>query len=1287
MSPESSTVPTEFVAQAFETTVTEAEENQLIETIDETVSNLRDQMDDETLESMLRAGSGSYLLRGSMTRDGLQPESFTQDAVIEPLLDTLGHEYSTEAGGLSGGQTQVADYTISLRDHSDIESTRLLIEAEPINKELDSREHGIGQVQDWLSQREFESDFGFATDGLRWVFVRYDPDSYTHNIIEEVDLQPVFLALFENQVGKRADPTDAIFDTDRDEVTRLIRTFEFGNFTSIAGDARQVIKEKKEEITDDFYDDYIRYVFGIVSDGEETSRSLVGDGIVKPEGATEDDTRLFAVELMNRLVFIKFLEDKALVQPNLLKTLKDTYEDGFYTGSFYEEFLQSLFYDVMNNKPDDRPEHVQNIDLFQNIPYLNGGLFRPTINGEEFDEEDFDVRNSVLFSIIDLLERYSFSARGAPTDLDPSILGNVFEKTINYITSGNEDTNKELGAYYTPSEITRFCAEETVRPALLDRFQTVLVEECDWPEHEAERFNSVYELIEGLPGHMSTIGPLLDEVDEFRVVDPGCGSGHFLTSVLEEITNIRKTLYQQNDAESYPDEYRLKKTTVLNNIYGVDLMGPAVEIAKLRCWLSVISELDTENVDDLASDDALALPNIAFNLREGNTLIGYTGFPETTDDGDYKIGAFSEDSVRDRYQDIIDEIEKHEQAIDSETAEKHRRRAFEKLRVAREELIDDIHGDFVEAGIEDITPEEVAEMRPFNWVLEFAEVYADGGFDVLVGNPPWDVLTVSRDDFFSRYDERFRTLTPNQKDERISQLLQDDTIKQAWEEYQTQMERQQDYFTDGTTFELQSPTVAGQTNTNENDLSALFLERVFSITRPDGYVAQVLPGNIFNGSATKDLRTHLLDETEILSLIEFENKGIFSGIDNRYRFGILTFKNSGRTEALRGIFQQRDVSVLDEKEERTIQIPRRVLESYSPEARIFPVVTSQREVDVLNEILKFPPVAEDMGSRWRAEAHRELILAYDDEYLIESNNPAGDYPVYGGAQFYQFCHNNSIFEDIDSPKFWSVDEDNPTQSAQHRVREKAFNRGALKRAIYDEFDGEDSSKSQKAFVNDLLEEHRGEPLSESDVRLDCDEYRIVFRDVTNSTNERTMIASVIPPDIVCLDSVRTVKPFEIDVDESVLNDSPLHSAYKRQFTDKELFAFAGLLNSVPFDFLLRTKVNTHIPKYKFEESQTPRLTEGDEWFGYIWERAAQLNCYGEEFEEMRDRLGGIEPVTDMEKRREVQAELDAAAFHAYGLDREQTKFVLDDFHQVENPRMMDDAYFEMVLEKYDDLAS
>ena len=989
---------------------------------------------------------------------------------------------------------------------------------------------------------------------------------------------------------------------------------------------------------------------------------------------------------MNRLLFIKFLEDKGVVEPDLLRTLAETYESGVYGGSFYEEFLKRLFYDVMNAKPDERSPNIRNIDLFERVPYLNGGLFRPTIggDGDDFSERDFDVRNSVLFDVIDLLEEYSFSAKGAPTDLDPSVLGNVFEKTVNYVTSDDADTNKELGAYYTPSEITRFCAEETIRPALLDRFERTLVEECDWPEHTVENFESVYELIEGLPGHWGTIGPLLDAVDDLRVVDPACGSGHFLTSVLEEIVSVRKALYARND--SYLHTYRLKKTTVLENIYGVDLMGPAVEIAKLRLWLSIIAELEREDLADLDDED-LALPNIVFNLRQGNSLIGYTGFPETTDDGEgYTLGRYDENSVRERYRGIIEEKKKYRQAIDTETAEHHRRRAFEKLREAREEVIDDIHADFVEAGSEGVTLDDVRAMEPFNWVLEFAEVYADGGFDAIVGNPPWDQLRPNREDFFSRYDERFRTYLPSEKNAKQQELLEDEGIAASWESYQERIEVQMRYFTDGPIYELQKPTVAGRKDPNENNLAGLFLERVFAIAGGNSYAAQVLPGVIFNGSFSKDIRMKMLRESRTNALVTFENKGIFGEIHNQYKFGIVSLEIPGKTETLTGIFRQRDVEILEQLEEYAIKIPERVLSEYSPEARSFPFVTNQREVDVLNRILAHPSLSEDIPGVWKVTPRRELDRARAADRFVESEDE-GDYPVYGGGNIYQFQYDSSVSDETESPSLWSVEEEvNPEKSAKHRVRERVFNSGTLKRSIYEEFGGYETSKSQKQFVNDLLEEHRGKQLNVRDVLPDFTEYRIVYRNITNSTNERTMIAAVLPKNVVCVHSLHIFPPYRISPNEESFGDDPLHGIYERAYTDRELFVITGLLNSVPFDFLMRTKIDMNLVRYKFTESQVPRLTAGDDWFEYIWRRAARLNYYGEAFAEMRDRLGGLNPATETAERRRLQAEIDAAAFHAYGLDREQTAFVLDDFHRVQNPRVMDEAYFESVLEFYDELA-
>lgn len=1279
------TTGTEFVETAFRTTVEDEDIEELAGDIDEIIKELRIRFErDGLLEDVLRRESAKNGIKSSFSETNQDPEPLTQEVVIEPLLRSL--DYGTwyrEIGDKSDERGNVADYSVPLEDYDAVDSSQLLIEAEPINKPLDSRGHGIDQVETWLSQREFETDFGFATDGIQWVLIRYDPDTYTHDRIEHVNLNDVFVSLFNNQTGKKKNPIDALSEAEKETLRALLRTFKRQNFLSIAGDARQIIKETQQSITDDFYDTYIQTVFGVRQGQERSDRSLIGDGVIAPDEATGDDTRLFAVKIMNRLIFLKFLEDKHIVKEDLLQEMKQTYDNGVYPDSLYETFVERLFFDVMNKNPEKRSDTLANIEMFEGIPYLNGGLFRPSLGEDrDIDERSFDIRDSVLKEIIDLLEQYEFSADGGPTDLDPSVLGNIFEKTINYLTSDPGDQNKKLGAFYTPSEITRFCAERTVRPALYDRLKPIAKEELNWPEETFDKYDTIYTLIEALPADMSVIGPMLNEIDEFRVVDPGMGSGHFLTSVLEEIVAVRKALYAQNN--NHPHEYRLKKTTVQNNIYGVDIVGPAVEIGKLRLWLSIISELTEEDVDGFNTGE-LALPNIAFNLRQGNSLIGYIGFPEESGNGEYTLGKFSEKSVRNRYEDIITEIRQYEDTI-GEISEEHRKRAFTLLESARDELIPKIKRDFHDAGVKSISNDEVKEMDPFNWVVEFAEVYGDGGFDVVVGNPPWDVLRTNRDDYFSRYDPSFRTRMPNDKDEKMEELLEDPDIEDGWEQYNREMQARADYFNDSQEYSLQSPTVDGKEVTSENELSALFLERVYNIARDDAYVSLILPNVIFTSSTAKDLRLELLNNASVESLLHFENHGIFSGLHDQYRFGILTFYNNDQTDELRGIFLEKSTDVIDEFEDRTVSIPRKVLTNYSPEAALFPQISSradtnpENEVGVLQRLLDHPSLDTHIDGAWNVSIHRELDRTYDADRFVESADD-GDYPVLGGKNIYQFVYDDSYL-DVEPPEFWSVDEQKSVEkSAKSRIREKEVRN--LKTALYNAFDG---TGSQKQFVNNLLEDARGTPLSEEDVLLDCTTPRIAFRDIGNTTNERTFIATVLPKGVVCHSKLRVLRPYKIEATNADLEENPLRSIYKQRFTNQEMFAALGLINSLPFDYLMRTKIDNTLVEYKVRESQVPRLTEGDDWFDYIWQRAARLNCYGDAFKSLRDNLG-ITPDTTHDQRKQSQAELDAAAMHAYGLSRSEAIHLIDNFGQVKSPRLMDDEYFELVVQKYDDLAS
>jgi len=364
------------------------------------------------------------------------------------------------------------------------------------------------------------------------------------------------------------------------------------------------------------------------------------------------------------------------------------------------------------------------------------------------------------------------------------------------------------------------------------------------------------------------------------------------------------------------------------------------------------------------------------------------------------------------------------------------------------------------------------------------------------------------------------------------------------------------YFTDGSHYELLSPEVKGKQVAAENNLSAIFLERTFTLAKDGGYVAQVLPNVIFNGSSMKDLRLKMINEGDVKSLIGFENKGIFEAIDDRFRFTVAVFCNGGYTEKLPCIFEQHDPKILRNIDERLTHMPRDLLIKYSHESQIIPLISSEQQLAAIKKILQHPRIGDEVDDSWFASLYmKELDRSTDSDRFVEDREE-GDYPIYEGKNMHQFTHNNLI--DILSPiSLWGVDEDDPEKSAKHRVRMKNFRSHnpeiSLKKAIYEEFDG---SGSQKGFVNSLLEENGRQELSEEDILLDCTEYRIATRRIANATNERSIIASVIPKDAVTVNSLCTIRPYKIDVSKDDLCNYPMHSAYERVFTAKELFVLS-----------------------------------------------------------------------------------------------------------------------------------
>jgi len=1052
-------------------------------------------------------------------------------------------------------------------------------------------------------------------------------------------------------------------------------------------DTKKVVKE--------FYDQF-----------EEIRAKMVQEvtGIPDDRGEAKQN---YAQTIFNRLIFLYFIQEKNLLDYNK-KYLREQHDEIVdEDGDVYEEFYKPLFFDKLAKKTS--------YDMkFGSLPYLNGGLFTRSEIEEEFPDvrlgDTSEKTNELYGEILDFLGDWNWYADERldivePKNLSPEVLGHIFEKTVN---------QKEMGAYYTPEEITHFMARNTIHPYILDRIN----EEFDKDYENIDEVFKIDEISQEEDEKDIKIGSIDDiERDEIehlyfevlkniKVLDPAVGSGAFLLAAQDilldiylssieyfrrldekepwemtgQITDLLEKLEEEDEEVSEKSTSKfVKREIILNNLYGVDIDKGATEICKLRLWLSMVA--DMEEGDEI--NEVEALPNIDFNIRQGNSLIGYTepvqkALFDTVDNDQTatSLDHFNEDSIANRYEEIIEAIEKHKNATSGEEAKKWKRVADEKLEKYREDPDKTIHDKFKKNVDEEITFNEVKDYSPFHWILEFAKVYSQGGFDVIIGNPPWDVISPNKDDYFSKFDDLFRIRSPSEKDNKQEELLSDDRIEKGWELHKKQMKRRAAYYNNSEDYNLQSPSIDGRKVANENDLSALFFERVFKLADSKAYVAQILPGTIFDGGSAKDLRIQLLNESKMKYLVGFENRGIFEGIDNRYNFGITIFKNSGNTEEVKGIFRQKDMSILRKINSESLKIPKQVLKQFSPKAKTFPKLNSQKEVELITKMIEYPPISEEKNG-WYARPTYELHKSGDSQVIKEEK---GDFPIIGGRNIYSYEYPSKIFPEVNNIEFYGLEGTNPKKHAKELLRKKSLK--DLKKHIYEKFDG---FGSQIGFANDLLTDKRGKKLSREDVKLDSEEYRIVYREIARATDERTVIAAVLPKGMLCVHSLHTINNLKINIKERHLEQETLRDAYNKIFSDRELFVTLGLINSLPFDFLMRKRVNTSINMYKFKESQVPKLTEGDYWFKYISDRAGRLNCLGIKFEELRKKLN-INPVEKKENRLDVQSEIDAAAFHAYGLNRDEVNFILDNFHTVRSPRVRNSDYFDMVLEKYDELA-
>jgi adenine-specific DNA-methyltransferase len=338
--------------------------------------------------------------------------------------------------------------------------------------------------------------------------------------------------------------------------------------------------------------------------------ALVGIAKSNKFKATENQVKQFTVRLIGRYIFCWFLKEKDIIPPSLIDSVRIK-----TSPKYHQEFLQKLFFGTLNTKINDRDwlkaEQTDLKHLFEKIPYLNGGLFDKTEEDELFSSLEL---NSWLINLVELLENYDFTVDESSINyqqvaVDPEMLGRIFE---NLLASQNPETEKAAnnerkayGAFYTPREIVDYMVDESLKTYLskklsisADDLNSAFTSNPVWPEKLSKRKKEAEQALINI-----------------KILDPACGSGAFPMGVLHRLISLREL------TSLHANTYQLKKDILSNNIYGVDIMPMAVEIARLRAWLSLIVEEDYKG-EKIASNFGIdALPNLDFKFMQGNSLL------------------------------------------------------------------------------------------------------------------------------------------------------------------------------------------------------------------------------------------------------------------------------------------------------------------------------------------------------------------------------------------------------------------------------------------------------------------------------------------------------------------------------------------------------------------------------------------------------------------------------------------------------------------------------------------
>src|SRR3989440_7665971 len=445
----------------------------------------------------------------------------------------------------------------------------------------------------------------------------------------------------------------------------------------------------------------------------------------------EQERSRYASVLLNRLMFVYFLQSGGFIRGHAARADYRYLQNGLRRsrargeGLYHAEFLRALFFEGFAKPEHARAPRAKR--LVGVVPHLGCALFIK----HEIEERrpHVAVPDAAFENLFRFFDRYSWNPDDAPTDradeINPDILGYVFERHIN---------RKSFGAYYTRDEITRHLCEQTIHSLILDR-----VNLRGRRQRAARRFDSMSDLLSNMDAALCRF--LLDKVlPDLKLLDPACGSGAFLVAALKTLVRIYAAVIGKAEAvgdvglkrrlgrlrrEHASLDFYVRRRVIADNLFGVDIMEEATEVARLRLLLALVASAQR-------ASQLEPLPRVDSNILAGNSLVGLLHDGGTQSD---------ERRTRREVKAAPDEILLNQ---------------FRELGIRFEQAAWDLEKNREGKTVRrELTIEDIRALRPFHWASEFGEIVNGerGGFDAIITNPPWDIFKPNAKEFFTRHSD------------------------------------------------------------------------------------------------------------------------------------------------------------------------------------------------------------------------------------------------------------------------------------------------------------------------------------------------------------------------------------------------------------------------------------------------------------------------------------------------------------------------------------------------------